>query len=147
MNARRAAKRLAEKAGFQVTRLRAVQGGGYDAGYDIKMLLKDTRRPIVLDVGANTGQSVALFRRLLPDCQIHCFEPGQSAYRELERNTAGLADLRIHQVGVGATSGVRRFLENDHSDMSSFLPGSDQGWGTITGEFDVSVITLDDYCS
>lgn len=142
VKARHMAKRLAERAGYQITRL-----GGRDAGDDIRATLRQTQRPIVLDVGANTGQSVVLFRQWLPECQIHCFEPGESAYQQLERNTAGFSDLHLNRVGVGATAGVRRLLENEHSDMSSFLQSGDQGWGTITREYDVPLITLDDYCS
>ena len=97
--------------------------------------------------GANTGQSVALFRKLLPSSVIHCFEPNRSAYPELERNTSELADLRLNHVAVGALSGIQRFFEYDDSQMSSVLAGGPEGWGTMTGEFDVSVITLDDYCS
>lgn len=120
---------------------------GHDSGHDIATSLENILRPVVLDVGANTGQSVALFRRLLPGSVIHCFEPDRSAYRELEQNTSGLSDLRLNQVAVGATSGTQRFFENAHSDMSSFLARGPEGWGAVTDEFDVSVVSLDDYCS
>ena len=120
---------------------------GHDSGRDIAISLRDIALPVVLDVGANIGQSAAGFRQLLPGSVVHCFEPNRSAYLELEQNTAGLADLHLNQVAVGATTGVLRFFEYDDSQMSSFLAGGPAGWGTITDEVDVPVITLDDYCS
>ena len=120
---------------------------GHNSGRDIAISLRDIAFPVVLDVGANIGQSAAGFRHLLPGSIIHCFEPNRSAYLELEQNTAGLADLHLNQVAVGATTGVLRFFEYDDSQMSSFLSGGPAGRGTITDEVDVSVITLDDYCS
>ena len=148
VNAKDVTKRLARKAGFEVTRVRDARVlTGRDVGHDIKVLLQDAHHPVVLDVGANRGQSVQLFRELLPDCRIHSFEPGRAAYHELERSTDGLSDLRLNHVAVGAVSGRRRFLENIQDDMSSFLPIGKEGWGSITEEFEVSVITLDDYCS
>jgi FkbM family methyltransferase len=146
MTARQAAKRLAKKAGFEITRIRTVDAG-QDASQDIKTFLRDTPRPTILDVGANVGQSVLRFRELLPDCRLHCFEPGQSSFRELTRNTAGLGDIHLNQVAVGGTPGVRRFLENSDPRTSSFLPIGVEGTGTVERETDVPVITLDDYCS
>jgi hypothetical protein len=37
-------------------------------------------------------------------------------------------------------------LENSNSDMSSFLPLSEMGWGTITNETPVLVRTIDQFC-
>ena len=93
---RRAVQRLAEKSGYRSTQLRA----GQDIAYDIRAHIAHTRRAVILDVGANVGQSVALFRQSLPDSQIHCFEPAPSAFRELERNTSGVADLRLNHIAV-----------------------------------------------
>jgi FkbM family methyltransferase len=144
---RQTVKRLAERAGYRITRIDAPPRPGEDAGYDIRTLLENSRRPMILDVGANTGQSVSFFRGWLPDCQIHCFEPGTSANQELERNTAGLADVRINHVGVGATPGLERLVEYEDSATSSFLPADEDGGGTVIREVEVPVITLDDYCS
>jgi FkbM family methyltransferase len=140
---RRSIQRAAERAGYRITQLRA----GQDAAHDIKSHLAHVARPVILDVGANVGQSVALFRDLLPDSQIHCFEPGPSAYEALERNTVGVTDLRLNQVAVGATPGTQRFFENEQSVMSSFLTNGAQGMGAITHEIEIPVITLDAYCS
>ena len=41
---------------------------------------------------------------------------------------------------------MQRLLENSYTDMSSFLALSTEGWGDVTGQIDVNVITLDDYC-
>lgn len=145
---RRAAKILARRAGFEVSRIVPYDPEpGRDAGHDIKGLLAHTRSPLILDVGANTGQSVRFFRDLLPDCRIHCFEPSPTAYRELETGIAGLPDVRTNPIAVGSAAGTQTLRENDHTDMSSILSLGNQGWGKITREIEIPVVTIDGYCT
>jgi FkbM family methyltransferase len=144
---RRLVKNLAWTAGYEIRRRPAEHSVGYDSAFDIRRLLEGRPRPIVLDVGANTGQSAVLFRRLFPHSELHCFEPGSSAFAELQENARTLGDIRLNNVAVGAAPGTQQFLENVESDMSSFLPLGEAGWGAVRGTVDVSVITLDDYCA
>src|ERR1019366_7712453 len=43
----------------------------------------------VLDIGANEGQFAATVRRLLPDVEIHSFEPLSEPFSKLERRQSG----------------------------------------------------------
>jgi FkbM family methyltransferase len=102
--------------------------------------------PIVFDVGANIGQSVTLFRGLLPFSIVHSFEPGPAAFARLEANTQGLKNVRRVNAAVGSVSGKQLLLENEYSDMSSLLPPAAAAWGSIVSETQVAITTLDDYC-
>ncbi len=101
----RAAKRLvrgaAHAVGLEVSRYRPADGRDYvitrvgvSALRDMHELLADVSTPIVFDVGANVGQSVAVFREALPDSILHAFEPGPEAFAELEANTRRLGNLQ-----------------------------------------------------
>jgi FkbM family methyltransferase len=127
---------------------------GRDHLRDIASFLTDVNRPVILDVGANHGQTTEAFRKLLRGSEIHSFEPGRDAYRVLEQRAADWHDVRVNHVAVGAATGTLRFRENDQSHNSSFLPIGPEPWGTVGSEagtiiadYEVPVITVDDYCS
>lgn len=136
--------------GLELTRYQPHQRratSGMNAMDDIGALLHNVPRQIVFDVGANTGQSVANFRRLLPDSTLHSFEPGRVAFRELDAATRGLRNVHLVNAAVGSTSGRLTLIENEYSDMSSFLRPSSASWGAIVAETEVEVTTLDSYCA
>jgi len=108
--------------------------------------LAATSSPLVFDVGANRGQSIARFRRQFERPLIHAFEPGRGAFAELQRVCAQTPDLVLNNIALGARRETRTFLDNDHDDMSSFLEPSVTAWGEIVSRYPVEVITADDYC-
>lgn len=106
------------------------------------------RSPLLFDVGANAGQTVAQFRAAFESPIIHAFEPGQSAFATLQKHTAGIPGLRLNNFALGSQCEERTLLEmpDDRADMNSFLePGSYSGV-QIQRRRMVSVRTVDDYC-
>lgn len=99
--------------------------------------------PIVFDVGANVGQSIHRFRSRFPRCIIHSFEPSPTTFETLSQKASKLKDVHLWNCALGSVSGQMTFLENVHSDMSSFLPISEFGWGKVTKETLVEVKTID----
>jgi FkbM family methyltransferase len=144
-------RRVARAGGLEVSRYRPGQRpptSGRDPLEDIRALLDAVPRPVVFDVGANVGQSVATFRQLLPGCTIHSFEPGPDAFGALEAATKGLRNVHLVNAGVGCRSGRSILLENKFSDLSSLLrPGSVTEWGPVVAETEIRVTTVDDYCA
>lgn len=107
--------------------------------------LAGTDSPLIFDVGANRGQSIEHFRRTFAKPVIHAFEPGREAFAALQ--SVAPSDVILNNIALGARAESRLFLDNDHSDMSSFLEPSVTAWGEITSRYPVEVITLDDYCA
>ena len=103
-------------------------------------------RPILLDVGANKGQSVHFFKDQLPKCIIHSFEPGTTAYEELTKNTKNYSDVYINNLALGQTSGKKTFHENSSDDLSSFLD-IDEDCPKVVNEVLVEISTVDQYCN
>ena len=111
----------------------------------MKRLVAHADPAVVIDVGANVGQSVGEFKRILPSAVIHSFEPSPLVFKELERRTGHFPGVSLNNVALGARIETKSFLENSRSTMSSFLALGKDGWGEIDRKIDVEVQTLDGY--
>ena len=131
------------KLGFDISRYRP-DSLGIDPLSDIKRLIHNPA--IIFDVGANTGQSVKNFKELIPQCEIHSFEPAAETFKLLVENTRSYEGVHLNNLAVGGSCGERSFLENSDSRMSSFLQPGEFCWGEVVNETPVKVTSLDKYC-
>ena len=142
-------KRLAasclETFGLELRRL--PHAAGREPFLYMKGALREVPAPVILDVGANVGQSISRLRRLWPRSVIHAFEPGRRSFHELQRRTAGAERVHLNQTALGACAGSLEFRENSQGDMSSLLNPSKDAWGTIVDRYEVPVTTVDLYRS
>ena len=69
----------------------------------LKLLIKD-KKPIIFDVGANNGSSLVEFKSWWPDAAIHCFEPQEECWNELDERVGHYpsGSVVINKVGAGA---------------------------------------------
>jgi FkbM family methyltransferase len=141
---KRAIRRFIQGFGYEFVRTSKTRIG-VDPLMDIQRFLEGTRDPLILDVGANVGQSVDAFRKAFPSSQIHSFEPSPSTYRKLEAHCGPFPNVKTWNYGVGSSDTTLPFQENDESDMSSFLPPGELCWGKIIKTTDVPVIALDSF--
>ncbi len=102
---------------------------------------------MILDVGANVGQSVKRFKQRFPGARINSFEPSPRTYAELTANCSGLPDVRTWNSAVGSAMGKLPLLENAASDMTSFLEPSARAWGSVEKTTVVDVLTLDSFAA
>jgi FkbM family methyltransferase len=138
-------QRLFSGLGFEVHQI--VDETGRDPLQDMRKLATRSSRVVVMDVGANVGQLVLRFRSAFKDPSIHAFEPGESAFAELQRRTSAIPDVHLNHFALGAQSGSLELVENTDSSMSSLLePGTDY-WGSIKQRRPVKEQTLDEYCA
>ncbi len=77
--------------------------------------------PLIFDVGANTGQSIANYRELLPTCRVHSFEPIRSVFRSLVLAWGGLDDVVLHQFALNSVDGAFPFYVTRVAEASSLL--------------------------
>lgn len=135
------------KLGYSVAHVANAEALGVDPFLDMTGLTEAGARPTVFDVGSNRGQSVEKFRGHFASPVIHLFEPGEAAFKELQIRTAGICDLHPNNVALGSRCERRVFIENDHSDMSSFLEPDRDAWGVVTSRREMQLETVDSYCS
>jgi FkbM family methyltransferase len=135
---------LLEPFGYQLFHT-APGAMGLDAFRDLRRLTR-TRKPVVFDVGANSGQTIRELRRRFDEPVIHAFEPSPTAFAELQANCGRLPRVCLNNVGLGRTSGVREFHELASTPMSSFLrPGKDVR-NPAAQTFPAQLTTVDEYC-
>ena len=81
MTARRAIRAMLGKLGYAISRTEGGLGG--DPFADMHVLIGQDE-PLILDVGANVGQSIEAFRSWFPDAHIHSFEPSPATFARLK---------------------------------------------------------------
>jgi FkbM family methyltransferase len=144
-------KRVFHLAGLDIRRARHPSNVGWDAMADIAGHLARSGhadRPVLFDVGANAGQTVAKFRTSFKSPVIHSFEPGSSAFATLQKHTAGTPDLTLNNFALGAQVEERTLLEmpDERADMNSFLEPGSGADVQVQRRSVVRVRTIDDYC-
>ena len=137
-------RRLIRLSGFDIVRL-GKNNIGVDPFIDMQRFLKAYKEPVIIDVGANVGQSVDRFIEAFPMSSIHSFEPSPSTYEQLKTHCKDIPSVRTWNYGVGSRDTTLALQENDHPDMSSFLTPSHLSWGKIVKSTNVQVITLDSF--
>ena len=80
----------------------------------------DLRKAVVLDVGANIGQSVDRFREYLPTASIYSFEPNPATFEKLQMKSLMDNNLQCFNVGIGSEKAELPFFLNPDSGSNSF---------------------------
>ncbi len=119
---------------------------GRDPFRDMQRWIGQRRAPVAFDVGANEGQTIESFLAVMPHAEIHAFEPGQEAFRNLQAKCSAMPNVSLNSDALGAAPGSAEFVENTESTMSSFLEPGPVCWGEIKRRVQVRVTTADQYC-
>lgn len=75
--------------------------------------------PIIVDVGANIGQTADKLKSIWPTCELHCIEPLVAQYKMLQNNTRHYESVNTYNTALGAYDGPRTFYVNEHQNMLS----------------------------
>jgi FkbM family methyltransferase len=85
---------------------------------------------VILDVGANRGQSAKFFKSIFPSVNIFCFEPVDSIFRILYKSNLDKV-IAIH-CAISAADGHRIFYQSVFDEASTFkLPKSNSSWNSF----------------
>ncbi len=106
---------------------------------------------VVVDVGANIGDWIAIAIGINPDLTVHAFEPSAATYGRLSRRNFPKT-VRCNQMGLGSRREKRDlFVFSDGSELNSLYlrRGLEEGYGITeqTLRETVSMDTLDNYCA
>lgn len=122
----------------------------WDLEQDLRLLISG-EKPLLMDVGANKGQTIAMLQRVLGRPRIHAFEPNQSLVRAVLTPAHGAnPDIVINAGALGAEEGRLSFHQCENDELSSFLPLQNDERNpfkdhAITSDASVPVWTLDQY--
>ncbi|HSZ36137.1 MAG TPA: FkbM family methyltransferase [Acidimicrobiales bacterium] len=143
-------------------RLQARMGRVAEAEFRALPRLTGKADPLVLDVGANVGQSIYSILTVLPRAQVVSFEPNPALHDLLRRVVASQPNVRLETVGLGSEPSSGTLFTpvyNGHAfpGLSSFDREAAQGWLTrstlygfdparlVVQEATAVIRTLDEY--
>lgn len=129
-------KELLRQLGLDVD-LRRNRPFGVDWADDIAYY--EPRPALVLDVGANVGQTASRLTQQFPAATLHCFEPMPSTFKVLQERWGGHPHVRCHQLAFGSRAGVAQMLDGADSAKNTLLTTARPGSSTVG----VQVSTLD----
>lgn len=125
-----------------------------EASIQRRLLLTQSAKLTVFDVGANTGQFLRLCIQALIGgaYEIHCFEPSTAAYRSLCATRNGLRvgeNVVLNNIGLGCETATRLlFADQEGSELASLTKRRLAHFGiNFAASETVSIRKLDDYCS
>lgn len=113
--------------------------------FDIVVEEKQSTNYKIIDVGANVGQTAMFYNRYLDQPKIICFEPVQSTFDQLVRNTAGKKNIMCVQSALGAARREGDILIRDESgrcSLSEKVRSEEKGPQSLER---VSIDTLDNF--
>lgn len=67
--------------------------------------------PVILEIGANCGQTTVEFLRFFPNVRLYCFEPDPRAIEKFKRNV-NAPNVQLIEAAVGANSGHVMFHQS-----------------------------------
>ncbi|MEX0758749.1 MAG: FkbM family methyltransferase [Tistlia sp.] len=117
---------------------------GLEPFCDITKRLPHDGFRMVFDVGANVGKMTRRFGRLLPDAQVHAFEPVGETYDTLRRQTARLPNVTCVQAALGAEEAKVDIVLQRHSAVNSLRHAGAPANGRPVET--IKVTTLNRYC-
>ena len=83
---------------------------GIDLAHDIKRWIPGLEVRTILDVGANVGQSARQFIEDYDHAIVHSFEPADTIFRKLKKNTEDCDRIHCHQLAIGRQAEERAFV-------------------------------------
>lgn len=150
MIVKRLVNKIFHRLGFSIGRLKNGEmdfdrSFGKDEDLDLRVLLRRARKPIIFDIGANTGQSIDRFRSLFFDSIIYSFEPDKVTFQTLQKNHSS-DGLHLFEIALGNKPGKAKLYLNTSKDMNSLLKSDIPQWGQRDGNYEVTVSTVDKFC-
>ena len=76
--------------------------------------------PIIVDVGANKGESIKKFSNILSNPTIHSFEPNSDEFKELQKKYGNKNNIFLNNYALGDKKEVKKFNIASKSANSSF---------------------------
>jgi FkbM family methyltransferase len=111
-------KGLLARRGYHLTWCQPGVPSGLDLRGDLQILIR-SENPVILDVGANRGQTIEMLCETFVSPQIFAFEPSLSVFNELQREHGDRCRNLFH-MALGAHDDVKEFINYERSEFSSF---------------------------
>lgn len=125
-------------------------GGGYESSgenYVMRHVSEHVvreKKPVLFDVGANTGGYAKELIRHFGECEIHCFEPAEKTFQMLSDNLREQSVI-LNNFGIGsACSEETLYVSGDNYGLSSMYERQCFEGDVRTEK--ICIKTIDGYC-
>lgn len=145
-------RRILDPLEVRIVNLAPTKVRGIDPFLDLTCLLDHKPDPIVFDVGANDGETVAEFLHAFPEAHVVAFEPYAACCEQLARRFLKNANVRVHNIALGAERSAAQLNLYSGNRMNSLLRLADDPQNPMAKSFqpvgtaEVTVETLDAFC-
>ena len=85
----------------------------------IKNFLGTKKILLILDIGANQGQTAKKLIELFPFSDIHCFEPVSDTFKILQENVKGIKNVHLHNCAFGSEQSDKIIYYQANSEWNS----------------------------
>ncbi len=122
-----------------------------DPWQDIRRLTAKWKPGIVVDVGANQGQTAVKLSTLLSGWKIYAFEPFTDAFTKLKNAVSSMPNVVPLNIAISDKTGIADFHVNVSNVTNSLLPATNTGTAYFSEELrpqkiiQVPTKTLDDW--
>ena len=76
-----------------------------------KDILKSQKKPLIVDLGANSGLASLYFSRIFPNCKIYAIEPDKNNFEFAKSRLSGIQNVEIINAGISCEDG-KGFISN-----------------------------------
>ncbi len=130
-------------------------------GLDVKSLCNIIQKddPVILEIGANCGQTTIDFIKYFPKSTIHCFEPDPRAIKKFKK-IINSPNVYLHEIAIGNINGYVTFhqsaggesIEPEGWDQSGSIRAPKAHlemfpWVRFDNKIDVQIMRLDDWAA
>lgn len=119
---------------------------GFDVVEDLTGFFSQLEFDIIFDVGANTGQSLAVYLARFSQASIYCFEPVAATFLKLTTRANNNPRVNCFRLAVGALNCDTKMVSQDCPTMSHLL---DESLVEVPGNAfleNVTMVSLDSFC-
>ena len=120
---------------------------GVDLALDIKKRLYNQPPKVILDVGANIGQTAEDFYQRFTEAEIYSFEPVREIFVDLKNNTQSLDRVHSFNFGLGSQPGKAKIYLQEKSVWNSIVTAEQTEGNLLTKSKDrvkeIEIQTLD----
>lgn len=144
-------KQIFASFGVDIRRLAPNQIRGIDPFSDIHFLLRGSESPVIFDVGANRGETLAHCLSRFPEAKLIAFEPFTESFHILKDKFRSRENVRIENLALGKSRGESKLNLYTSDKMHSLLeldpdPNNLMKNFESTGSALIKVETIDDFC-
>jgi FkbM family methyltransferase len=107
---------------------------------DIRRLLPEQSFDVIIDVGANVGQSTLKYASAFPNAKILAFEPTIHSFKEITKATEHMPGVKTVQMALGRSSGTVRMIMHKTATRNRVTDAPLQGHVQ-----EVEMMRLDEY--